>query len=583
MEQLKFLDEILPFTCGNTDCRKEYDLEAFVEVALLWGFIYLVCTDDENELAILGLTCPDCTKTTINKYPLDTAMLFQAKFNRALHRRCKKEGGFLSISFERCVYFSYTLLKHWGLIQHTLPQDIDDNEKQYTIPEGYPWLGYLELIFNIPYIVPECILQHLLQIENNHGYKAVPRIVESFCPYSSFDNFFIEKNDSDINETLVLNLIQPNTRKSTLSTQYGHMIDNDLSENEYKTLGLDLFASETKSFQDNIDNCRKDARKIRNKINFEIIFRSQFINKYARKMYQGPGLNETILIESELDAPEPPEWAISKPSESPSQDQTIPICPDNKESETNQAGSHTASHLESFVAEQNASELKDIDNAFSNQGSIWIVKFKGNTATVAATKRLFYLACLIKYPGRKIDNEKLQKVVDELYDNGTFSNEDLFIGSPGSSDSYDISMKSRSEILEQEKRIKKSGNECLKQLSQAEKKNDTEAIRELDEYLNNLIAACTELDGKPNIEANKKGVKKFYPNLIKISKVDERTRKNIGNNIRNVLKDIEKMLPALSQYLEKRIKREQLNTGFFPQTQTTEKSLKWEVFLTQSK
>ena len=65
MGEIKIHKNVFPFYCENPDCKQKYDLESFLNVVLLWGFIYL--TKDEH--CLIGITCPDCYRTTLRKFP----------------------------------------------------------------------------------------------------------------------------------------------------------------------------------------------------------------------------------------------------------------------------------------------------------------------------------------------------------------------------------------------------------------------------------------------------------------------------------------------------------------------------------
>ena len=64
MFNLKVYDKVFPFRCKNRECNEVFFHEDFAQVALLWGFIYLV----GKEHQIIGLTCPKCYKTSLRKY-----------------------------------------------------------------------------------------------------------------------------------------------------------------------------------------------------------------------------------------------------------------------------------------------------------------------------------------------------------------------------------------------------------------------------------------------------------------------------------------------------------------------------------
>ena len=68
MTALKVQNKIFPFACKNLSCNKLYSLEDFIQIAILWGFIYF--TNEEYNL--IGLTCPNCDFTSLKKYRADS-------------------------------------------------------------------------------------------------------------------------------------------------------------------------------------------------------------------------------------------------------------------------------------------------------------------------------------------------------------------------------------------------------------------------------------------------------------------------------------------------------------------------------
>jgi len=173
MAKIQIIDSVLPFTCSNPDCEKEYDLELFTEVLLLWGYIYLISEDDE--LAIVGLTCPSCLQTTIRKYSADEALLFSSK----LRRQSMSE-------LNQYVFFSYSLLKQWNLIDIEYTRYEEDHPLFFLPPETTQLYNTVEQQFG----ATEEDLSFLCSIENEHGLKSIPRIIYYRSEYMVFDIIF---------------------------------------------------------------------------------------------------------------------------------------------------------------------------------------------------------------------------------------------------------------------------------------------------------------------------------------------------------------------------------------------------------
>lgn len=282
MAKIQIIDSVLPFTCSNPDCEKEYDLELFTEVMLLWGYIYLISEDDRFE--IVGLTCPSCLQTTIRKYSADEALLFNSK----LKRQSKLE-------LNQYIHFSYFLLKQWNIIDIEYTRDEEDHPCFFLPQDTTQIHNTVDQQFG----ATEGDLSFLCSIENEHGLKAIPRIVPYRSIYLIFEMIFQDKTLFDLNETLVA-LIKPNSDKNidNLSVKFSHMVSNNLTEEKYKKMDLDLLSSERKSFKENVQGFLNDAKLIRNKIDYEIIYRDELINIYAEKMYYDPAVVRMKEFES---------------------------------------------------------------------------------------------------------------------------------------------------------------------------------------------------------------------------------------------------------------------------------------------
>ena len=609
MSEIELCEEILPFVCGNPECQKKYDLNLFTEVALLWGFIYLVSEDDET--AIIGMTCPDCTKTTLRKYTADTAILLHTKLNKEALRCGQPKGPFGRPSFDICIYFSSTLLKDAKFISHTFPQDIKDGEPHYTVPEILQWSRFSSCLKYPHYVIPESILPYMCDIENNHRYKAIPRVVDTQSSYLPFDCIWSDEGFNAKNETLVQYLVKPTSHRDTSSTKYEHMVLNDLSDEEFDTLGLDLLGFQRQEFIDNIESLLEEGWDVRNRIDFEIIFRNELINKYARKMYFGPGPG--TIIPEETYGENVPEWAYLQPT-SPAHEQTLDVKSPSetemqregqisiKEDAVKQDQTTQTHHLNAFMEEKNRAELQDVENAFSRQGGIWIIKFKGNMASIKAIKRVLYVAYLIGNPGTSIDNLKLTNMVREStgikaknkvkkisekepdkYRHKTTTDEEKVLEYAVSSQSLTIvdtldMGEDLDKIKQAEEILKNKGNILLRKLEKAEKISDDKLIEDIGNEIEKLVKTCEKYGGKPKVKKDEKDLY-FYPNLIKITKEQEKARKNIDGNIKNTLKEIKTVMPELSQYLRTHIKQRMTHTVFLPSIGNTDKALKWEVFL----
>ena len=151
MAEMKVYDTVFPFACDNPGCGKEYDLEGFRDVAQLWGFIYLRSGIHD----IIGITCPDCIKTSIKKFPSDTETADLV----------------LNTNFVRFVPFSPKILADVSKIK--LPElTTKSSDISYMIPQRvisvFPYPSPIKDKFI--HLMNEKDLLELLIIENKDGY-----------------------------------------------------------------------------------------------------------------------------------------------------------------------------------------------------------------------------------------------------------------------------------------------------------------------------------------------------------------------------------------------------------------------------
>ena len=302
MSELKTNEIFFPFICDNAECKCEYDLEGFSNIILQWGFIYL--KNDKN--CLIGATCPKCFQTTIRKYkkyPSDFSLedleAISITHNNGL--RLKED----IIYF---VPFSVKILTDLQLIKLTLPQQVPDNENAYKISGNFEqrrvYPGFIENEF--PYSIAESNVPLLLEIENKDKYKAFPRIVELRSCYWQLDSFLTNLRDNDeisqkqmgkLAETLYYQIQHQDDEYITRK----HFVKNNLTKDEYDDMN---FCYTRDAYQKNIRQFLYDYKKIRNRIDFEIIYRDEFLNKYARKFYFEPGYKAEQMQMAAMDQQE---------------------------------------------------------------------------------------------------------------------------------------------------------------------------------------------------------------------------------------------------------------------------------------
>ena len=217
MAALPVQDKIFPFACKNLSCsRRLYDIDDFIQVALLWGFIYFT----SNEYQIIGLTCPNCFFTSIRKFTFDSEIFsIELLENRAPDRDF--ENNKINVEFRGLVPFSKKILYRAFYQQRYLEaHHININLEQFSanIPleaelfpeqflDQYPpivfrdadnfiisekinvlALDYPKFVKDeLPYTFNESYIEHLCNIENTQDVKAIPRVVSNYNIYQYSD------------------------------------------------------------------------------------------------------------------------------------------------------------------------------------------------------------------------------------------------------------------------------------------------------------------------------------------------------------------------------------------------------------
>lgn len=345
MTELKVHDAVFPFVCETPGCGKEYDLEGFRNVAILWDYIHL--TNDEYNL--IGITCPECSHTTIKKFPVGLFVDIQPV-----------SGFFESeVDFNNFIPFSPKILEDLSLVKFREPPK-DNNQNLYKLPSiCHPIREYpLFITKTFPYAVSEEEIGLLMDIENNQRFKAFPRIAYPNSIYRSLDECLVDINqtgklpdylldrinealrgvinDSHARENVVLlksseSLKGLESLVNKIKIHYADMIKNDptyeLTKDEEDLLkteklkihyvdliknGLDYdeyemlshnedFAWNSDVFQKNIGKFIEDYKIERNRLDFNLIYNDELVNKHALKLYGNP--NFVMISDMMIDPP----------------------------------------------------------------------------------------------------------------------------------------------------------------------------------------------------------------------------------------------------------------------------------------
>lgn len=280
MDELKIHDNVFPFVCDK--CKKEYDLEGFTNVVLLWGFIYLT----KGEHNLIGMTCPDCHYTTLRKYPLNTPDFSMEALEKS--------------GIKYYVPFSAKILTDLSLI--TLPnlQGDENKEDSYRIPFGFKPRSYSKYVDD-EYFIVERIIPELLKIEHEYKWKAFPRVVPQHSVYKHSDAWLIEFDQTKDIPTDILEAMNEAMQflldMSLARSHYDHMIRSDLSLDKYRDLNIGDYSWQREAFKENVHELIKEYKTLRNQIDFELICYNELINKFARIFYHEPGFGNRQMVE----------------------------------------------------------------------------------------------------------------------------------------------------------------------------------------------------------------------------------------------------------------------------------------------
>ncbi|WDP92411.1 MAG: hypothetical protein HUN04_22880 [Desulfobacter sp.] len=285
MVDMKTHNSLFPFNCENKECQKEYDLDQFSDVVLLWGYIYLIA--EEYEAGIVGLTCPECRKTTLKKLPGYMAMQSLIVLRKKCLDKYQEKAYILKPELKHCIYFSAHHLVASNLID-ALPR-LKDKGIEYSIPSELELNEYSETLrAKNPFVVSENEIPLILEIENENGFKSFPRAVPSTSIYMNLDKLYLDNEYEYINLILNRDLIRPNTQEDVdhISEYNSSPVKtNDLSLDEFNGFQCNHLSWKRKSFQNNLDDFLSAIPAVRNSIDCELTYRNQLINKYARKFY----------------------------------------------------------------------------------------------------------------------------------------------------------------------------------------------------------------------------------------------------------------------------------------------------------
>ncbi len=594
---MKIHERVFPFVCNNSDCKKEYDIKRFSEVLLLWGVIYL--TDRQNNL--IGLTCPDCHHTTIRKTAAWTEdFSLEAVIDTlAEKRKINTEEFVIKPDIKYFVPFSIQILEKFKQIDgKSFGKDL--KSAGYTIPFGFePICTYPDFIQKwFPIQINDTNVQNLLDVENIQSLRVFPRIVDFFSIYKTADPVlhFDSSPESmaldEINRLLVL-LMQAAFTDTTkvgpfkiLPTSFQHMLKHDLPELELRDMDFSEFALANENPSEIFKDFLSDFKLLRNRVDFELIFRSVLAKTYARHLYKDPGSYENQMHELASMATADLEPPLNGYQET----QIVPTLSEPQITKTNDEKiikEKSDPSLADFISNDLGKKIKQEPNVFIRRDQNWYIKFKGKSATLRDNLKIRYLTLLLSQPYETINNLWLFIYVKEGILDGVMSAEDFIEVKSSDPEEEDQGPKSQLTIkrlvdLEGERQksltkkqitlICKEVEELLKGKEIAEKENDQEAAAYTNTKINEYAMALKEIGARLVI---KNGNVKIYED--RLTKKQERARKAVDNSLRNAKKTISSVLPEFGKYLDECIAIRQTHSVFLPENSTTDKSINFYI------
>jgi hypothetical protein len=613
MSKIETREEVFPFECGYPRCDKVYDIGQFKEIALLWGFIYLTC----GEFDLIGLTCPDCHFTTVNKYKNFTPD-FSLKILQEHNAPRDSQGKIFVSDFVFFIPFSPLILVESKLLSASVLEQMPTGEIAYQIPHfAQPKMLYPDKIrTEFPYSITEESIQNLCVLEYERKVKAIPRIVSYLSIYQYTDNWLSFSQVDQI----------PFSSRQFISDQFDLAFRFNIGERTAAVFRTAITIDEIRDidFDDETlawgrektaihwENFFQEYKRARNHIDFEITYTRKLLDKYIRLFFWMKGQGERFMADFE-EFPIPPE----EPSEdylfledmTPAQlkaaktEKTESDINDTKQEDASEPTQRESvpepedycSPIES--AKRRDPQIAEQDNVFYRHGKgVWFVKFKGKETTIPYNKRVFYLALLLKDPlqefgndvlsyhvntiflGQKADISHIQQNVEEPDNAGVAKHS----GIEGESDKFVENM-TKEQRSDTEKIIKL----YLEGLTAAEESENfsktqkfKEQLEELKESIKEVFRGTFQYDRKLANAKKKHGdyYFKFFVKTEITTAEYEKFRKNIDLNIRKVInEDLRPELPELADYLKTCISVKQISSIYDPNKHPTDKSIRWYV------
>lgn len=273
--------KVFPFQCSNPDCNEEYDLNRFLGVYSLWGYIFLTNMDS----SIVGLTCPTCKHTTINRYTGLPADFVYQNFDNIIAKRPLN----IQEQFQRIFYVKFPAEFFPSLVEPTLAKDI-----VYGIPPNFQPIQKSTELDQYESGISDSNIEKLVEFENTQNVKVFSRIVPFHSVYYFADVWL--RSYSDLTSEVMeqwhnsLESLYTNGFRLKGDRPYKGLIKNDLSQDDFDNMDRHLDAWDTEVFKNRVQKLISEYREFRSRKDFELVCYNELINKWAREFYYNPGL-----------------------------------------------------------------------------------------------------------------------------------------------------------------------------------------------------------------------------------------------------------------------------------------------------
>lgn len=281
MKKRLVLEKLFPFQCNTSGC-KEYSSYRFFYAARNVGFIWLT----NGKYSFVGLTCPQCLKTTINKYAFDIPDFDSAEF----------------VNFDDFIPFPAAPFNNMN------PKDAKSVSDLYHIPASilqssrewhsqcYPeWFEAL-----CAYHFDEKDIDRILKHENKEKVKVFPRITDGNTIYNQTDWFLrlLEKPDVVIDDSVAGTFVVLNQQLLAIANRnyLSGYAESSITEEKYRDLAVlyELACNYSFEFVEKAPDMLKEYVQVRNDLDFEKKCKTGFLDKYILEFYYSEGYSSSL-------------------------------------------------------------------------------------------------------------------------------------------------------------------------------------------------------------------------------------------------------------------------------------------------